>query len=99
MAQSLGEPAYGSDVRVNVAEAAEATQPRAALELYRKVAEGIIAARRRKSYAIACTYLARMRALHQRLGEDKAWEEYVAGLQDQNRRVSTLLDEMRKAGL
>ena len=99
VAQSLGGPADGGDVGVYVAEAAEATQPRAALELYRKVAEGIIAARRRKSYAIACTYLARMRALHQRLGEDKAWEEYVAGLQDQNRRVSTLLDEMRKAGL
>ena len=90
---------YGRDLSLTVAEAAEATRPRAALELYRKHAEGLIEARGRGNYQQACALLAKVRALYQGLGEDNAWAEYVADLRERNRTLRALREELDAAKL
>jgi catechol 2,3-dioxygenase-like lactoylglutathione lyase family enzyme len=91
---------YGySDVAFEVAKAAEETRPRAAIELYRQFAERLIAMRDRKRYELACTYLVKVRALYEKLGEDEAWTSYVAALRQQTRNLRALKEELANAGL
>ncbi len=84
---------------IRVAQAAEPDHPRAALEIYRRRAERAIAARGRGSYQIAAGHLLRVRDLYHRLGEDAAWEAYIAHLRQEHRRLRALQDELNKAGL
>ncbi|GAC1349614.1 MAG: hypothetical protein NVS4B7_21820 [Ktedonobacteraceae bacterium] len=42
---------------MDIARAAEETQPREAIELYQQYAERLIVLRERKNYQAACTYL------------------------------------------
>ncbi|MFL5656878.1 MAG: VOC family protein [Ktedonobacteraceae bacterium] len=91
---------YGySDVVFEVARAAEETRPHAAIELYRQFAERLIAMRDRKHYQLACTYLVKMRALYEKLGEGEAWTSYVTALREQNRNLRALKEELTNAGL
>jgi len=96
---------YGSyyyryyDMPIKVAQAAEETRPREAIELYRQHAEGLIAQRGRQNYQAACRHLARMRTLYERLGEKEVWASYIAGLREQNKSLRALKEEMAKAGL
>jgi catechol 2,3-dioxygenase-like lactoylglutathione lyase family enzyme len=91
---------YGySDVAFEVARAAEETRPHAAIELYRQFAERLIAMRDRKHYQLACTYLVRMRALYEKLGEGEAWTSYMTALREQNRNLRALKEELANAGL
>jgi len=91
---------YGySDVAFEVARAAEEPRPHAAIELYRQFAERLIAMRDRKRYELACTYLVKVRALYEKLGEDEAWTSYVAALREQNRNLRALKEELANAGL
>jgi uncharacterized Zn finger protein len=90
---------YGPDQRLRVARAAEKTRPRAALDLYRPLAEGLISERKRESYRQACEYLKRMRSLYQALGEQAAWDQYIAALRERHRTLRALQDEMNKARL
>ena len=91
---------YGySDVAFEVARAAEESRPHAAIELYRQFAERLIAMRDRKRYELACTYLVKVRALYEKLGEDEAWTGYVAALREQNRNLRALKEELADAGL
>ncbi len=90
---------YGySDVAFEVARAAEETRPHAAIELYRQFAERLIAMRDRKNYQLACTYLVKVRALYEKLGEGEAWTSYVTALREQNRNLA-LKEELANAGL
>ena len=87
------------DVAFEVARAAPETRPRAAIELYRQFAERLIAMRDRKRYELACTYLVKVRALYERLGEAEAWTSYMTALREQNRNLRALKEELANAGL
>jgi|SRR5450755_867103 hypothetical protein len=72
---------------------------REAIELYRQRAERLIAQRGRQNYQQACTFLAKMSALYEQLGEHDAWTSYLTGLREQNRNLRALKEEMADAGL
>jgi uncharacterized Zn finger protein len=90
---------FGYGMELEVAKAAEKTRPRAALEIYRKQAEWLIAQRSRGSYQSACQYLKKVRTLYERLNESATWTGYISRLRDQHSALRALLDEMRKAKL
>ena len=91
---------YGySDVAFEVARAAEESRPHAAIELYRQFAERLIAMRDRKRYELACTYLVKVHALYEKLGEGETWTTYVTALREQNRNLRALKEELANAGL
>ncbi len=92
-------PYYYDNLPIAVAKAAEAQRPRAALQLYQQQAEGLISQRGRANYQIACTYLAKVRDLSERLGESEAWPRYIAGLREQNRSLRALKEELAAAKL
>ena len=87
------------EVLIRVAQAAETDYPRAALEIYRCRAERAIAARGRANYQAAAEHLLRVRALHSRLGEQAAWNTYIAHLREDHRRLRALREELDIAGL
>jgi uncharacterized Zn finger protein len=89
---------YGN-IALEVARAAKETRPREAIELYRQYAERLIALRDRKNYQAACKYLAKMRALYEKLGESEAWTSYITALREQNRNLRALKEELANAGL
>src|SRR3989440_792783 len=90
---------YSSNIALDVAAAAEETRPREAIELYRQYAERLIAMRDRKNYQAACTYLLKMRALYEKLGENEAWTGYITALREQNRNLRALKEELARARL
>jgi catechol 2,3-dioxygenase-like lactoylglutathione lyase family enzyme len=91
---------YGyHNIALEVARAAEETRPREAIELYRQYAERLIAQRGRQNYQEACKYLAKMRALYEKLGENEAWTSYITALREQNRNLRALKEELANAGL
>ena len=90
---------YSSNIALDVAAAAEETRPREAIELYRQYAERLIAMRDRKNYQAACTYLLKMRALYEKLGENEAWTGYITALREQNRNLRALKEEVARARL
>ncbi len=96
--ESYGYYGY-SNIALEVARAAEETQPREAIELYQQYAERLIALRERKNYQAACTYLVKARALYEKLGEGEAWTTYITALREQNRNLRALKEELANAGL
>jgi catechol 2,3-dioxygenase-like lactoylglutathione lyase family enzyme len=91
---------YGfGDIALQVARAAEEERPREAIELYRQSAERLIALRGRQNYQEACKYLAKMRALYEKLGEGEAWTTYMTALREQNRNLRALKEELAAAKL
>ncbi len=90
---------YGFNIDLDVAKAAEETRPREAIQLYQQHAERLIAQRDRKNYQAACTYLAKMRTLYEKLGEHETWMQYIAMVREQNRNLRALKEELAKAGL
>ena len=91
---------YGfGDIALQVARSAEETRPQEAIELYRQRAERLIAQRGRQNYQQASTFLAKMRALYEKLGEGEAWTRYVTALREQNRNLRALKEELANAGL
>ena len=90
---------YSSNIALEVAGAAEETRPREAIELYRQYAERLIAMRERKNYQAACTYLLKVRALYEKLGENEVWTGYITALREQNRSLRALKEELARAQL
>lgn len=90
-------PAYG--MALEVAKAAAKTRPQAALDIYRKHAESLIAQRHRGGYQEACTFLKKVQALYKQLGESKAWTTYVSQLREQYQSLRALQEELTKAKL
>ncbi len=88
-----------SDLRLQVARAAEATRPRDALRIYLQAAERIVKARNRGAYGDACQYLVRVRGLYRTLGEDAVWEQYLRTLKDETKRLRAFKEEMAIAQL
>ena len=96
---ALASPWGSDELALQVAGEVEATRPRAALLLYRHVAERAIASRTRHHYATAAHLLTRVRALYQQLGEPEAWQAYVEDLRNEHRRLRAFQDELNKAGI
>lgn len=90
---------YGAGMSLEVAKAAEATHPRDAIDLYRKHAESLIDQRSRSNYQEACRYLARVRGLYVKLGEQTEWDRYVADLRVRNSSLRALKEELASAKL
>jgi uncharacterized Zn finger protein len=90
---------YGYGMALDVAKAAEKTRPEAALEIYRRQAEGLINQRGRGAYQQACTFLKKVRALYRRLDKDEDWTRYVGRLREQHRSLRALQEELTKAKL
>ena len=55
--------------------------------------------RDRKRYELASTYLVKVRALYEKLGEGEAWTRYITALREQNRALRALKEELTKAAL
>ena len=95
-----GAAAYdGFSLRVRVARAAEATRPAEAIALYREEVDALIAAQGRERYATAAEYLARVRDLYARQGQQAEWQRLITSLREQHKRLRALKDELSKAGL
>jgi uncharacterized Zn finger protein len=84
---------------LTVAQAAEETRPREAIELYQKHAERLIAQKQRKYYQEASNYLVKVRALYEKLGENGEWESYITALREKNRNLRALKEELANKGL
>jgi uncharacterized Zn finger protein len=92
-------PGVGAALALEVARAAEATRPRAALAIYQQEAERLIGQRGRENYAAASRLLERMRGLYTGLGELGAWEAYISELRERNRSLRALKEELAAARL
>ncbi len=90
---------YRHSMRLQVAKAAEVTRPRAALEIYRQHAESLIRAQGRENYREACRFLKRVRALHEKLGENGAWAAYIMKLRENNGKLRAFMEELTAADL
>ena len=88
---------YGQWMRV--AEAAAATRPQAAAELYREQAEKLVETRGRERYQQACTYLTTMRDLYRQMAREPAWTDFMAEFRERHHRLRALQDELNQAGL
>ena len=90
-----------SRLALKAAEQAEETQPHASLDLYQQHVEQLIAAqgRGRGNYQAACSYLTKIRALYERLGEVERWTDYIFQLRKRHSRLHTLKTELTAAGL
>jgi len=88
-----------TNINLEVAQAAEESRPRAAIEIYQKQAERLIDMRSRGAYQQACGYLAKVRTLYQKLGEHDAWTSYITALRDRTRTLRALKEELAAAGL
>jgi len=61
--------------------------------------EALIATQGRERYATAAGYLARVRALYQRQGQEAEWQRLITSLRERHKRLRALKDELSKAGL
>jgi uncharacterized Zn finger protein len=92
--------AWGSQsLSLRAAEAVEASRPEAAIRLYLRHAERLIAQRGRDNYAAAAHYLQRVHALYRQTGEMEAWQALIQKIREPNRTLRALQDELKKAGL
>jgi uncharacterized Zn finger protein len=84
---------------LDVAQAAEPTRPRAALDLYQREAEARIHLRGRDHYREAARLLTHARTLYDHLGEHELWERYIATVREKYRTLPALKDELAAARL
>ena len=90
---------YWSPLLIGIAQAAEKTRPQESVRIYQDAAQRLIKLRGRDNYVTAATYLARVRKLYQRLGEDKTWQALIADIRQQNSSLRALKEELGKVGL
>ncbi len=90
---------YHSPLLIRVAQATESSRPQESIRIYVDAAKLLIQARGRDNYTTAANYLARVRKLYQRLGEDKTWQALIAGIRQQNSSLRALKEELGKVGL
>ncbi len=80
--------------RRQVAEALEATRPREARAVYRRVVEGLIAQRSRPQYREACRVISKALELDARIGEEAAGAQWVAELRERYAALPALQEEL-----
>lgn len=96
---------YGGGLSATVADAVKETHPDAALDIWRKQAEGEIARVNPAAYETAGAYLEKMKAVYTLLGREPEWTSLIADLRAKNRpkrRLTEILDRLegisKKAG-
>ena len=75
-----------------VAKAIVEAYPERAIAIWKKLAEGQIAQAQPKAYEVAAGFLRNMRRTFKKLGRDKEWQSYIAGLRQANARKRRLLE-------
>jgi uncharacterized Zn finger protein len=90
---------WNAALAMQLADAAEATRPDAAIEIYIAEAERAIGARNRAAYQAASHYLSRAHSLLLQRGEPLRWQQLIRGIRTHYSRLSALQDELDKAGL
>jgi len=101
MLQTAGSPTH-SDISSGVimlVQAAEATQPEAALHFYLRYIAYLISNRNRHAYEQAVRMLIRVRALYEQLGKQENWMRYIARLRERNRGLKALQNVLAAAEL
>ena len=91
--------ALGGNQLVRVAQAAAATHPQDAMDIYRQQAERLIDARGRENYQQACNHLLKVRELYLHLSRESEWTDFIAQLREEHRRLPALKEELGNAGL
>ncbi len=87
------------EVALKVAERTEETYPRASIDLYQQHIERLITEHGRANYQAACSYLAKIRSLYEKLDETEQWTNYIAWLRKRHSRLYTLKEELTAAGM
>ena len=87
------------EVALKVAERTEEAYPRASIDLYQQHVERLITGRGRANYQVACSYLAKIRSLYEKLDETEQWINYIAWLRKRHSRLYTLKEELTTPGL
>ena len=90
---------YGVHRLLRVAEAASETRPHAAVDIYQRELERLIAARGRDNYRRACEHLLQVRDLYSQMSQTAEWTRYIAALCERHRRLPALAEELSKAGV
>lgn len=76
----------------HVAKAIAEAHPDHAIAIWKKLAEGQIAQTQPKAYEVAAGFLRGMRRTLKKLGRDREWQGYIAGLRQVNARKRRLLE-------
>ncbi len=88
---------YGGGLGATVAEAVKQTHPDAALDIWRKQAEGEIARVNPAAYDVAGAYLEKMKSVCAGLGRTQEWTALIADLRSKHRpkrRLTEVLDRL-----
>ena len=83
---------YCGGLETSVAQAVQETHPDAALDIWRRLAEGAIAQVNPAAYEVAEGYLEKMKAVYVRLGREPEWTALIAELRAKNRRKRCLME-------
>ena len=75
-----------------MAKAISEAYPDRAIAIWKKLAEGQIAQTQPKAYEQAARHLLSMSQVLTRMGRDKEWQSYIAGLRQANARKRRLLE-------
>jgi uncharacterized Zn finger protein len=84
---------------LQVAQAAEADHPQAAIEIYLRSVERLIAARGRGNYHEAGAILQRVKGLFKHLDAQVEWQQLIKDLRARHAHLPALQDELDKASL
>ena len=90
---------YGGEQLTRVAQAASATHPHEALDIYQQHVESLIEAHGRDNYQRACELLLKAREIYYRLSEELKWAGFMSELRERHRRLPALTEELANAGL
>ena len=82
-----------------VAAARAGTHPADAVSHYQRAIEQVLRTADRSAYREAARLLVRLRTLEQRAGRPEAFDDFLAGVAEANKRRPSFFDELRKAGL
>jgi uncharacterized Zn finger protein len=87
------------DYRIQVAKAAEEDYPGEAIRLYKSVIQKLIDGRGRENYQQATGYLARIRMLYQKQGQEPEWHAYITNVRNSNKSLRALKEELDKGAM
>jgi len=84
---------------LQVARAAEKDHPQAAIEIFCRQVDRLIAARGRGNYQEAASILKRIKELYHQHRTPAEWDRFLTKLRQRHARLPALMDELHKAGL
>jgi uncharacterized Zn finger protein len=82
-----------------VAERSRHVRPHKAIPIFVRHAEALIGRRERKYYQAAAGDLSVVRDLYRQIDDEAAWQELIARIRAEYKRLPALQDELGKAGL